>query len=227
MHNNAVPINMSALADKPIQTIRPLELALIGKGFEKISLKDITAEIVKLHEEGYLRGENIDTEDGRFILIKKPDDNLPVYAKILLNGLFYKTDEIKSINIPLIFSYVVHESIAWLQFENRKSLKDARKTYQKHISEFKNGDNLCFICVLGQDKKYAKNHPDVDFSIFSDVYKCLSAILTPNLSPIGRAIVGGVGRGIAGTTGMLSANTDVKNINNIDWNYLLYRNENM
>lgn len=223
MCDNSLKVNMSALADKSIHDVRPLELALVGKGLNKISLQDVVAEIAKLAEEGYLKAENIANENGRFVLMKNPDDALPVYAQILLNGLFYKASEIPSINIPLIFSYAVQESLEWLQFENRKSLKNVRKEYQKHSSEFREGNDLYFLYVLGLDKKYAKNHPDADFSMFSNIYSCMTSVLTSDLTPIGRSSVGGLGRGIAGGAGTLSGNTDVKNIEDIDWNYLLYR----
>lgn len=223
MCNNSVTINMSALEDKPLHDVRPMELALIGKGFEKISLRDVVAEFVKLEADGYLKMENITGENGRFVLMKNPDDTLPMYVKILLNGLFYKTSEIKSSNVPLVFSYAVQESIAWLRFENRRVLKKVRNEYQKHISEFHNGDNLSALYVLGLDKKYVKKHPDADFSMYVNIQNCMSHVLTSDLTPIGRTAVGGFGRGVAGGAGTLSGNADVKNIEEIDWNYLLCR----
>lgn len=200
-----------------------MELALIEKGINKISLSDIVAELAKLEEDGYLKTENLADENGRFILAKIPDDTLPVYVRVLLNGLFYQTNEVKSNNVPLIFSYAVQESLEWLQFENRKCLKQIRKEYFKHSADFRKGDNLYFLYVLGLDKKYAKSHPEAEFSKLSNIYDCLDRILTSDLTPIGRASVGGIGRGLSGAAGALSSNADVKNIEDIDWNYLLYR----
>lgn len=220
---NKLNINMTYLSKKSIYEVRPLELALIGKGVEKISLNDVTAELAKLEEDGYFRTEKNSEEDVKYVLLKEPDDNLPVYAKILLNGLFYKTRDVKANNIPLVFSYAVQESLVWLKFENRKSLKVIRKEYQKHISEFCNTDDLYFLCVLGFDKKYAKRHPEIYFSRFSDIYKSLARIITPGLTPVGRSVIGGFGRGLAGASGPFAGNGDVSNIENIDWNYMLYR----
>lgn len=221
---NSLSVNMSTLADKSIHDVRPMELALIGKGFNKISRQDITAELVKLEEEGYLKTESLTDENGRLVLMKSPDDELPVYAKVLLNGLFYKTNEIESSNIPLVFSYAVQESLEWLQFENRRCLKKIRKDYQEHATELRDESNLYFLFVLGLDKKYSKHHPEADFSKFSNLHDCLVRVLTSDLTPIGRTSVGGLGRGLADATGTLSSNVDAKNIADIDWNYLLYRN---
>ena len=84
---NKLNIDMTYLSKRSIYEVRPLELALIGKGVEKISLNDVTAELAKLEEDGYIIRE-VNPENRRKYMLKtteKADALVPKIRQISLD----------------------------------------------------------------------------------------------------------------------------------------------
>lgn len=146
-------------------------------------------------------------------------------------------DEIAIDNVPLVTAHAVLESLRYLEFETAKVTGAERKRIYEYAKNILDTDNLYGIPAFGKMEKYRRLYLSADsgnanpeeceeieyvFEDFSIVKDSLKAILTPELSIIGKSAVGGVGRAFIGAAGA-AATESAKGGYEIDWNYLLLR----
>ena len=148
----------------------------------------------------------------------------PAYDHVLVNSLFYKTEEISIDTVPMIVAYGVKESLRYLSFETAKVSKEQQHKIYEYAKKITDTDNLSEIFALGKADKYKKQSADADFEAYKMILKSLAPILTPKLDIIGKAATGTVGRAFLGGSGpAATSNLQDNPQDSIDWNYLLNR----
>ena len=180
-----------------VEELHSMEIALLGTG--DVTLNAVAAEYKMLWDLGYIAMENEAFVKGRPLPAA-----FPAYDHVLINGLFYKENEIPTISVPPVTAYAVVESLHYLSFESSKVTGKKRNRIYDFARNVTASENQYAIFALGEEKKYRELNPEEDFSEFEDILEALVPILTPTLDVIEK---------------------DASWEEHIDWNYLLYRNE--
>ncbi len=200
-----------------VAELHPMELALLGTG--EVTLNAVAAELKMLADAGYIV---IDGENYR----KGSDlpSEYPAYDHVLVNGLFYKIEEVSLDLVPMIVAHGVKESLRYLTFETAKVSKEQQRKIYDYAKKITDTDNLSEIFALGKANKYKKQSADADFGTHELILHSLVPILTPKLDIIGKAAAGTVGRAFLGGSGpAATSNLQDNPQDSIDWNYLLNR----
>lgn len=197
--------------------LHPMELALLGTG--EVTLNAVAAELKMLADAGYIVIDGETYRKGNELPAE-----YPAYDHVLVNGLFYKTEEISMGMVPMIVAYGVKESLRYLNFETAKVSKEQQRKIYEYAKKITDTDNLYEIFALGKAEKYKKQAADADFGLYELILKSLAPILTPKLDIIGKAAAGTVSRAFLGGSGpAVTANLQDNPQDSIDWNYLLNR----
>ena len=168
-----------------VAELHPMELALLGTG--EVTLNAVAAELKMLADAGYIV---IDGENYR----KGSDlpSEYPAYDHVLVNGLFYKIEEVSLDLVPMIVAHGVKESLRYLTFETAKVSKEQQRKIYDYAKKITDTDNLSEIFALGKANKYKKQSADADFGTHELILHSLVPILTPKLDIIGKAAAGTV-----------------------------------
>lgn len=197
--------------------LHPMELALLGTG--DVTLNAVAAELKMLADAGYIIIDGERCRKGSELPAE-----YPAYDHVLVNSLFYKTEEISIDTVPMIVAYGVKESLRYLSFETAKVSKEQQHKIYEYAKKITDTDNLSEIFALGKADKYKKQSADADFEAYRLILKSLVPILTPKLDIIGKAATGTVGRVFLGGSGpAATSNLQDNPQDSIDWNYLLNR----
>lgn len=197
--------------------LHPMELALLGTG--EVTLNAVAAELKMLADAGYIVIDGETCRKGNELPAE-----YPAYDHVLVNGLFYKTEEISMGMVPMIVAYGVKESLRYLNFETAKVSKEQQRKIYEYAKKITDTDNLYEIFALGKADKYKKQSADADFGAYELILKSLAPILTPKLDIIGKAAAGTAGRAFLGGSGpAATVNVQENPQDSIDWNYLLNR----
>lgn len=197
--------------------LHPMELALLGTG--DVTLNAVAAELKMLADAGYIVFDGERCRKGSELPAE-----YPAYDHVLVNSLFYKTEEISMDTVPMIVAYGVKESLRYLSFETAKVSKGQQHKIYEYAKKITDTDNLSEIFALGKADKYKKQSADADFEAYKMILKFLAPILTPKLDIIGKAAAGTVGRAFLGGSGpAATSNLQDNPQDSIDWNYLLDR----
>ena len=197
--------------------LHPMELALLGTG--EVTLNAVAAELKMLADADYIVFDVERCRKGSELPAE-----YPAYDHVLVNSLFYKTEEVSMDTVPMIVAYGVKESLRYLTFETAKVSKEQQRKIYEYAKKITDTDNLSEIFALGKADKYKKQSTDADFGAYELILKSLAPILTPKLDIIGKAAAGTVGRAFLGGSGpAATANLQENPQDSIDWNYLLNR----
>ncbi len=197
--------------------LHPMELALLGTG--DVTLNAVAAELKMLADAGYIVFDGESCRKGSELPAE-----YPAYDHVLVNSLFYKTEEISMDMVPMIVAYGVKECLRYLSFETAKVSKEQQHKIYEYAKKITDTDNLSEIFALGKADKYKKQSADADFEAYKMILKSLAPILTPKLDIIGKAATGTVGRAFLGGSGpAATSNLQDNPQDSIDWNYLLNR----
>lgn len=200
-----------------IGELHPMELALLGTG--DVTLNAVAAELKILADAVYIVFDGERCRKGSELPAE-----YPAYDHVLVNSLFYKTEEISMDTVPMIVAYGVKESLRYLSFETAKVSKEQQRKIYEYAKKITDTDNLSEIFALGKADKYKKQSADADFETYESILKSLVPILTPKLDIIGKAAIGTVGRAFLGGSGpAATSNLQDNPQDSIDWNYLLDR----
>lgn len=202
-----------------VKELHPMEIALLGTG--EVTLNAVTAELKMLADAGYI---TLDEEKSIYRKGAVLPSEYPAYDHVLVNGLFYKTEEVSMDRVPMVVAYAVQESLRYLSFETAKVTKEKQHTIYEYAKKITDNGTPEEIFALGKAEKVTKLHADVDFAVCTAIRKTLTPILTPKLDIIGKAAVGTVGRSFIGGSGPAATSNSRENPRDeIDWNYLLNR----
>lgn len=197
--------------------LHPMELALLGTG--DVTLNAVAAELKMLADAGYIAFDGEHCRKGNELPAA-----YPAYDHVLVNSLFYKTEEISMDAVPMIVAYGVKESLRYLSFETAKVSKEQQHKIYEYAKKITDNGTPEEIFALGKADKAAKLHADMDFDVCAAILKTLAPILTPKLDIIGKAATGTVGRAFLGGSGpAATSNLQDNPQDSIDWNYLLNR----
>lgn len=197
--------------------LHPMELALLGTG--EVTLNAVAAELKMLADADYIIIDGESCRKGSELPAE-----YPAYDHVLVNSLFYKTEEISMDAVPMIVAYGVKESLRYLSFETAKVSKEQQHKIYEYAKKITDTDNLSEIFALGKADKYKKQSADADFEAYKLILKALAPILTPKLDIIGKPATGTVGRAFLGGSGpAATSNLQDNPQDSIDWNYLLDR----
>lgn len=197
--------------------LHPMELALLGTG--DVTLNAVAAELKMLADANYIIIDGESCRKGSELPAE-----YPAYDHVLVNSLFYKTEEISMDTVPMIVAYGVKESLRYLSFETAKVSKEQQHKIYEYAKKITDTDNLSEIFALGKADKYKKQSADADFEAYKMILKALAPILTPKLDIIGKTATGTVGRAFLGVSGpAATSNLQDNPQDSIDWNYLLNR----